>query len=99
MLFRSIPKNRYGIIANNPAKIQLKVTVQSPSLFLISLTDLTSDAPGIIFFNVTESIKAEAPAIIKGRIAFVSLKIIAIIIGTNRTKLKYIIAREKVYAK
>ena len=37
------PKNKYGIEAKIPAKIQLKVTTKSPSLFFISLTDLISE--------------------------------------------------------
>jgi hypothetical protein len=62
----------------------------------MSFTDLINDAPGISFFSVIENIKAEALAIINGKIELVSLKITATIIGTSRTKLKYIITSEKV---
>ena len=62
-------KNKYGIDAKMPAKIQLKVTAQRPSPFLISFIDFICDTPGMSFLRVTEIINALAPAIRKGKTA------------------------------
>ena len=92
------PKNRYGIAANNPAKSQQNTTAHKPSDFFISLIESMREASFTIFFSPNDIINAEIPAIAKGGIELYSPKTRAAIMGTKRTILKYVIAKDRLSA-